>query len=125
MRCNSKHCSKIIYCFYPLGVLGLAHRSGVWKNQIKIFQRLSSQSFIPAILLLLLYSCLVQVEIYWSRKGGYGSEMKKFRGAIKGSDNEESSSTAITHKSNYVNPSLKGIKYVIFPGKFALVLFYL
>ena len=47
--------------------------------------------------------------------------MKKFRRAIKGGDGEESSS--ITHPSKYTsNPSLKGIKYVIFPeNKFAQV----
>ena len=51
--------------------------------------------------------------------------MKKFRGAIKSSDNEEpSSSVSLTHSSKYVNvnPSLKGIKYVIFPeNKFAQI----
>jgi len=44
--------------------------------------------------------------------------MKKFIGAING----EPSSNVITH-SKYVNSSLKGIKYVIFPGKSAFVLF--
>ena len=48
--------------------------------------------------------------------------MKKFRGALRGSDNNGESSS-ITHPSKYnVNPSLKGIKYVIFPeNKFAQI----
>ena len=48
--------------------------------------------------------------------------MKKFRGAIIGGDNNNGESSSITHPSKYVNPSLKGIKYVIFPdNKFAQV----